>query len=120
MVKFYIGALVVTRPLNPLFFKVAFWVGERDIKVGPLEGKSHDLRHLWPERSAVRELFQVGEIFSGEKYMFKHVYSNSTSEHLFSDGLVQLNHQLSTNGKLGDGFKYFLFSPVFGEMIQFD
>lgn len=48
MVKFYIGALVVTRPLKPLFFKVAFWVGE----MGPLffkgpsrlvrlEGKSH-------------------------------------------------------------------------------
>ena len=47
-VKLFKGALVATRPLKPLFFKVAFWVGE----MGPLffkgpsrlvrlEGKGH-------------------------------------------------------------------------------
>ena len=30
------------------------------------------------------------------------------------------NHWMSSNEMLGGGFKYFLFSPLLGEMIQFD
>ncbi len=34
--------------------------------------------------------------------------------------MVLSDEQMSRNGNLGGGFKYFLFSPLPGEMIQFD
>ena len=34
--------------------------------------------------------------------------------------LQSFNHQRFQVPKLGGGFKYFLFSPLLGEMVQFD
>ena len=78
-VKLFKGALVATRPLKPLFFKVAFWVGEMEpsflqgtIKVGPIGGEKSWRRgtsDLKGPRSA--NYFNVGQILSRQKYMFK-------------------------------------------------
>ena len=42
------------------------------------------------------------------------------STHFGGGGGVTLQQGFSENNSLGGGFKYFLFSPLPGEMIHFD